>query len=91
MEALLGDEARGALRLEAPVDPLHLGHVETATGIRNRSKHLEDNIVRLQYSRNLATVIWPGHVDSCMYCHSLNHLLLIYSWISECSNLDLTD
>ena len=30
MEALFRDEARGALGLEAAVDALHLGHVETA-------------------------------------------------------------
>ena len=39
MEALFRDEARGALRLEAAVDALHLGHVETAaerSGINTR-------------------------------------------------------
>ena len=30
VEALLRDETRGALGLEAAVDALHLGHVETA-------------------------------------------------------------
>ena len=34
VEALLRDETRGALRLEAAVDALHLGHVETAAETR---------------------------------------------------------
>ena len=52
MEGLLGDEAGGALRLEAAIYPFHLGHAEP--GKEGNGGHSQCD----QIWRNFATILY---------------------------------